>query len=222
MDNQISMSTAIDRMAEIKARTEQLQAEYDKCSAIVLEAAESAMADTKIKSVGFASDRGNRAIVTVSDTVKNSAPSLFPGIFGGAYGDMVKEETTYKLTAPAKRLIASLWHREYCRGMTVQSIISSIRCSEEAKKALSKKLKGVNYDTDVKALQTIAELSYTDACDAAYMVAEAAAWQRIKSLIEAGGGECTDDKINRLQQLIDAAAIVERTSKIEVIASDKA
>lgn len=70
-------------------------------------------------------DKGNTITVTNADSVKLVYPSMLRKIFGAAYGDVVKEEITYKLSEPAKRLLSAVYNKEYIKGGSVEQILDS-------------------------------------------------------------------------------------------------
>lgn len=86
----MSVSEIIDRMAAIKQEKKVLESEYDRLQAQLQITAETAMTDTKIKSVHYAGTNGNTAIVTIADTISIVAGELLPAIFGKVYPSMVK------------------------------------------------------------------------------------------------------------------------------------
>lgn len=94
----------VDRMAEIKQEKKALTAENDKLQAQLQMLAESDLADTKFKSVGYSGTNGNAATITTSDTISVIAGELLPKIFGSVYPSMVEQKITYTLKAPAKRI----------------------------------------------------------------------------------------------------------------------
>lgn len=77
-----------------------------------------------------------------------------------------------------------------------------------------KKLKGINFDKDKKALMDICRYSETDASDFAYMAAEAAAWDSIYNLISINKGEVSAEALNHFIKAVHEAVIVARTTKI--------
>lgn len=218
--NMMDMNSVIDRMAAIKAEKKALDAEYDQLQAWLQTDTEAMLTDTKLKSFHHTTSEGNTAAVTITDTVSVVVSELLEPIFGKAYPSMVKEEVKYTLKAPAKKILAAIWHKEYCEG-SVEEIISSLNCDDKAKKALLKKCKGVNWDKDKEHLMYFAGLSEQDAADTAYLIAEAAAYESIAAIIKVNNdGEINDEIMKDIITKINAAVNVSRAMKTEITAAE--
>ncbi len=212
----MSISEIIDRMAAIKQEKKVLESEYDRLQAQLQITAETALTDTKIKSVHYAGTNGNTAVVTIADTISIVAGELLPAIFGKVYPSMVKQEVKYTLKAPAKRILSAIWHKEYCKGC-VSEIISSLDCDDKSKKVLAKKLKGIDFDKDKDNLMIYAALSEEEASDTAYLINEAAAWENICAIVKVNhDGIINDDILADMINKVNAAVNVSRGIKAEV------
>jgi hypothetical protein len=203
----MNLSTAIDRLAEIKAIQNELDAEKLSLEAIVQTEAEKSWVDKKYKTVAFRSDCGNKVTVTRAKTVKTLTPSLLKNIFGRSFDDMVNLEESYKVSAEAKRLLGAVATHEYCQG-TVDDIVDSLNVSTEAKKSLKKKLKGKKFETDVKNLVAYG-IDEELASDTAYLISEIVAWNGIENLLK-----LNDMSINDLSTLVQNAVGVSYTIKV--------
>ncbi|MGN1085644.1 MAG: hypothetical protein ACI4Q5_01300, partial [Porcipelethomonas sp.] len=146
----MDVSQMIDRMAAIKKEKSELDDEYASLQAELQVLGESALEDTKYKSVSF-SGTADKATVTIADKVSNVMPSLYADIFGKAYKDLVTVKENVELNAEGKRIAAAVWNKEYCEG-SVEEIVNALSCDEKAKKSLMKKLNGKNFETDKKNL----------------------------------------------------------------------
>ncbi len=207
----------VDRMAEIRMEKKALTAENDRLQAQLQMLAERDLTDTKFKSVSYSGTNGNAATVTTSDTVSVVAGELLPEIFGRVYPSMVSEKKTYTLREPAKRILSAVWHGEYCEG-SVAGIIGSLKCDEKAKKALLKKLKGINFDKDKENLINYAGLSESDASDTAYLVNEAAAWENICTFIKVNNnGVINDEILADIVTKVNNAVNVSREIKTKIV-----
>lgn len=212
----MKISEIVDRMAEIKREKKALTAEFDKLQAQLQVIAECDLTDTKIKSAGYYGTNGNAATVTTSDTVLVIAGELLPKIFGSVYPSMVSERKTYTLKEPAKRILSAIWHREYCEG-SVAEIIGGLNCDEKAKKALLKKLKGINFDKDKENLMNYAGLSESEASDTAYLINEAASWEQICTLIKVNNdGRFNSEILADVMNKVNSAVNVSRGIKTEI------
>lgn len=217
--NREDMYSMIDRMAAIKNEQKALGDEYDILQAWLQKDAEALLTDTKLKSIHRTTPAGNSVTITVSDTVSVVVNELLEPIFGKAYPSMVKEETKYSLKPTAKRLLSAIWNQEYCEG-SVEEIINSLSCDDKTKKALLKKVKGVNFDKDKDNLMHFAELSEEDASDTAYLINEAAAWESISAIVKVNNdGVINDSILDDVKTKINAAVNVSRSMKTEIIAA---
>ncbi len=212
----MKIAEIVDRMAEIKQEKKILETEYDKLQAELQIIAECDLTDKKIKSIDYSGSDGNTASVIIADTVSVVAGELLAPIFGSVFPSMVKQEIKYTLKAPAKRILSALWHREYCEG-SVEGIIKSLKCDDKAKKAIAKKVKGIDFDKDVENLINFAGLSHDEASDTAYFINEAAAWENICAIIKVNNnGNVNDDIVSDIITKVNAAVNVSRGVKTEI------
>lgn len=210
----------IRRYREIKAQIGELKNEADRIEAEFLKEMEGELADTKYKSVSWSDGVGNKVTATESDSLKIVYPSQLPKIFGAAYGDVVTEVTTYKLSAGASRMLTAMYNGEYLRGASVEELVGSLELDENTSKALLKKLKGKTFDTDVKNLMKLGGLDEEQAKENAYLVSEIAVWNEFMKLMELCG-TTSDEEIAEKIKYIDSAVTVEQTAKIRIDLSDE-
>lgn len=215
------MQDKIARLVEIKKEITDLKAEADQIEADFLKQSEAELQDTKLKTVVYLDDAGNKITATMSDNLKLVYPSILKSIFGKAYKDVVTEETTYKLSAAGKRLLIALYLRNYCKDSPLSTVIENLSCDDKAKMTLKKKLKGANYITDKNNLVKFAKYSDEDASDIAYMISEVVIWEDLIKLLSLDHETVTDDVIETALKNIDAAVVVEQTPKIAVEAADE-
>ena len=62
-------------------------------------------------------------------------------LLGDVFGDFVKEDTTYKMTDPCKRLFTMMFMGNYTEG-SLDETIKAITTDEKIQRTLKKKLKG--------------------------------------------------------------------------------
>ena len=205
---------SIDRLKEIKQEMEKLSAEKDILESEIIKGCEDALANTKYKTLTYQTEIGNSATVTLAESLKLVYPSMLKEIFGQAYDDMVKEETKYTLTAPAKRLLTNICTGKYIRQSLCEAV-AQLPIDIGARKKLEKKLKGVKFDTDKKNLMNIGGLSENDASEYAYLLTEAATWQQFETLLRLNG--ISDDAgIRSVLSQIETSMIVDETPKVSV------
>lgn len=200
-------------MAEIKEQQSTLKQEYDTLEAELLRHAQDDLANTKYKSISY---EGNDCKVqaTVGETVKITLESLLPLIFGKAYKDMVKETTKLELTATAKRLIAGIWQGNFV-DTTTSDVIATMGLDDKCSKLIAKKCKGTNYKKDIENLVAITGCTEQQAQEYAYMLMEASVWQQFETICKING-IATKDQIDELMKQIQAAFVVELTTKVSV------
>lgn len=215
----MNLADKVERYSEIKLEMEKLKTEMDVIEADILKAAETDLKDTKFKTMSYADNNGNVITATNSDNVKLIYPSMLKVIFGKAYSDVVKEEVTYKLSASAKRLLAAIYNGEYIKDGSVDEILKDLNLDDKSFNALKKKLKGANYDTDVKNLIKFAGLNENEAKENAYLIAEAIAWQNFRHLLMLNNNNFNDEIVKSAVDTIDSAVTVEQIPKITFTAA---
>ena len=205
----------VDRMVEIKQESNALQDEYLDLQSKLQVEGESALENTKYKSVSYSGTSG-KATVTLADKVSGVMPSLFLDIFGKAFPDLVNQKSILELNAEGKRIAAAVWNKEYCQG-SVEEIVNSLSCDEKAKKSLLKKLNGKNFETDKKNLIRIGGVDEDSAKDYAYLIAEIIAWNKIKAIIKINNnGVFSQEAFEQFALNINAAVCVEQSTKITI------
>ena len=205
----------VDIMVEIKQESNALQDEYLDLQSKLQVEGESALENTKYKSVSYSGTSG-KATVTLADKVSGVMPSLFLDIFGKAFPDLVNQKSILELNAEGKRIAAAVWNKEYCQG-SVEEIVNSLSCDEKAKKSLLKKLNGKNFETDKKNLIRIGGLDEDSAKDYAYLIAEIIAWNKIKAIIKINNnGVFSQEAFEQFALNINAAVCVEQSTKITI------
>lgn len=210
--NRTEIQSKVDRLVQIKSEIEKLRAEQNELEGFFLKICDDDLKNTKLKTVAYSGTSSNRVTATMAENLKPVYPSFFREIFGSAYSDAVTEETKYKLSAPASRMLVNLWQKSYTK-MTVGEVIQQLPCSAESKTALGKKLKGANFKTDVKNLMAIAGFSRADAEQYAYFIAEAATWESFLQLMKVN--KRSEAEMKNVLDTINSAIVVEETPKIQ-------
>lgn len=139
-------------------------------------------------------------------------------LFGEAYDNIINEvpKTDYKIASKAlERMFAALYTGDITR-ITVSEFFEQLLCGEKEKKALRKKLRGIDYEKDCAALSAIGGFSRNDAKDYAYLFADAVVWSQLMSVCQLAGMPLTDDTINSIIRGINAAISVEETTKLRL------
>jgi hypothetical protein len=112
-------------------------------------------------------------------------------------------------------MLTALYNREYIRDSSVGELIGTLGLDDKSEKALLKKLKGKNFDTDMKNLVKLGGLDETSAKENAYLVSEISVWDEFMKLMELSG-KTSEGDIAKALHWIDGAVTVEQTAKIKI------
>lgn len=210
---QAEIETKADKLVMIKRQMDELKNEAAEIEAFFLKKAEQDLQDTKLKTVEYNGYEG-RVTATMAQSLKMVYPTFLKKVFGDAYGDVVTEETKYKVNANATRMLSGLWLRNYSE-MRIQDVVNQIDMDDRTKSILLKKLKGTNFKTDKKNLVAIAGLSEKTAEEYAYFISEAAVYESFMRLMKATNKD-NDQDIQEALDLINGAVLVEENPKITI------
>ena len=204
----------IDELAAIKVDMGKLKERKDKLEAEIIKQCTSDLENTKYKSIRYEGDVFDLTAVT-AESLKVTYDSFLPIIFGKAYEDAVTEKTDYSISSPAKRMLIGLWTGNYVK-CTVKEVIEQMNgVTDEERKQLIKKCKGINYDKDVSNILKFTSLSEEDAKEYAYLISDAAVWQDFKNLLTINGID-DEEQINDILLKIQSAFVVEESTKISL------
>lgn len=204
----------IDELAAIKADMGKLKERKDKLEAEIIKQCSADLENTKYKSIRYKGNIFDLTAVT-AESLKVTYNSFLPFIFGKAYKDAVTEKTDYTLSAPAKRMLIGLYKGNFIRATIKEVVEQMVGVSDEERKQLLKKCKGINYDKDVDNILKFTDLSEDDAKEYAYLIAEAAVWQDFCNLLTLNG--ITDEvQIDDILMKIQSAFVVEDSTKISL------
>lgn len=208
------LTEKIDELADIKNQQTKLKERQSVIEAEITKQATTDLENTKYKTIYYtAASAGVKA--TNAESLKIVYSSFLPLVFGTAYKDAVTEKQDYKISAAAARMMIGLWKGNYIKATIADVVNQMTGVTEDERKQLIKKLKGVNYDTDVKNILKFSNLNEDDAKEYAYMVSEAAVWQNFCNLLTLN--DITDEKeIDSILQKIQSAFVVEDSTKIQL------
>ncbi|MCL2697921.1 MAG: hypothetical protein FWE74_07555 [Oscillospiraceae bacterium] len=216
----------VDMYVTLKTKQSLLQEDISAMEADILKHGEELLADTKYKSVRIIGESNSRAVsVTNAETLKVTYPSLLKDIFGKVYADCVKEEITYTVNAHGKRILISLLTGAYNAGESLERLVDNVSVDKKTNKILSKKLKGINFDTDKRTLMNVCGMGEETASDYAYMAMEAVAWQNINNLMKINDVEDSpipagNNNLSVLKEKTVRSAAVDQTVKVSIIDID--
>lgn len=204
----------IDELAAIKADMGKLKERKDKLEAEIIKQCSADLENTKYKSIRYEGDVFDLTAVT-AESLKVIYNSFLPTIFGKAYKDAVTEKTEYSLSAPAKRMLIGLYKGNFVKATVKEVIDQMAGVTDDERKQLLKKCKGINYDNDVDNIRKFTELSEDDAKEYAYLIAEAAVWQDFCNLLTLNG-IADEAQIKDILMKIQSAFVVEDSTKISL------
>lgn len=205
----------IDRLHQINDQMAELKSEKAIIEAEIIKRCESDLANTKLKSKCYRSE-DTELTATNSESLKITYASFLPLIFGNAYSDAVTETTSYKISAPASRMLIGVWKGNYIKS-SVADVIEQMNLSDEDSKQLLKKCKGKNYQKDIENIVKFAGIPYEDASEWAFLMSEAEIWQSFAQMLKLNEIDPDDEQtVGKILAIINAAIIVDETTKITV------
>lgn len=200
-----------DRLVELTNQQSKIKAEIDGIKAWFEKLATDDLKDTKKKTIDYWGSNNSKVVVGNSETVRPISMTMVKKLLGDVFGDFVKEDTTYKITEPCKRLFTMMFLGNYTEG-SLDETIGAITADEKIQRALKKKLKG-KYEKDTKTLIQMVGLSEQEASDWAYLTAEIINWEWMLQILKSAGWEGTPQEA---VEIIRAAIIVDEGIKVTV------
>lgn len=201
----------VDRLAELSRQMAAIKEEAEKIKAWFEKQAVDDLRDTKSKTIEYWGNGTARVMVGNSETVKPVSMTMVKKLLGDVFGDLVKTDVSYTMTAPAKRLFAMMYLRNYTEG-SLDDTIRAITADEKIQRTLKKKLKG-KYEKDTETLMRTARLSKEEASDWAYLTAEIINWEWMLQVLKAADWTGTPEEA---VEIIRAAVIVDEGLKVTV------
>lgn len=182
----------VDEYAGLSAKQAETKSRMDELKGFFEALATEDLKDTKLKTVAYWGSNNAKVVVGNSATVKPVSMTMVKELFGRLYDDFVKEETTYKMTEPGKRLLSLAFLGEYTEG-SLDDVITQISGDDKIRQTLKKKLKG-KFDRDKDTLMKLAGLSEQEASDWAYLAAEVINWEWLTQILAAARWDGTTEK----------------------------
>lgn len=215
MLNNTEYSDKVKELSEVKAQLAALNAKKSELEAWFLTAGNEALKDSKSKSISYQSESGSSVTYTQAQKLTLEAPAFLKEVLGDVFPDFIEEknEPTYKVKSTAiERMLIGLYTGDYIKTKPSE-VIAQLPCSTEQKSILAKKLKGANFETDVKNLIEIGGLTEQNASDYAYLFAEAVVYDTFIRLMKLSGNE---NRADEYIECISVAVSVDDTTKITV------
>lgn len=215
MLNSAEYSDKVRELADVNAGLAKLKAKKSELEAWFVVIGNEALKDSKNKSITYNDSSGSSVIYTQAQKLTLESPGYLKKLLGDVFPDFIEEknEPTYKVkSAAVERMLIGLYTGDYTKAKPSE-VIAQLPCSAEQKAVLSKKLKGANFETDVKNLKEIGSFSEQDASDYAYLFAEAVVYDTFTRLMKLSGNDGNADEYIKN---ISVAVSVEDTTKITI------
>ncbi len=215
MLNSAEYSEKVRELADTNADLAKLKARKSELEAWFAVIGNEALKDSKNKSISYNDGSGSSVIYTQAQKLTLESPGYLKKLLGDVFPDFIEEknEPTYKVkSAAVERMLIGLYTGDYTKAKPSE-VIAQLPCSAEQKALLTKKLKGANFETDVKNLKEIGGFSESDASDYAYLFAEAVVYDTFLKLMKLSGNNGNADEYIKE---ISVAVSVEDTTKITV------
>ena len=211
MSDMAEIKAKADRLVELTNQQSEIKAEIDEIKAWFEKLATDDLKDTKKKTIEYWGSNNSKVVVGNSETVKPISMTMVKKLLGDVFGDFVKEDTTYKMTEPCKRLFTMMFLGNYTEG-SLDETIRAITADEKIQRTLKKKLKG-KYEKDTETLMKMVGLSEQEASDWAYIAAEIINWEWMLQVLKAAEWKGTPQEA---VEIIRAAIIVDEGIKVTV------
>lgn len=215
MLNSAEYSDKVRELADVNAGLAKLKAKKSELEAWFAVIGNEALKDSKSKSISYNDGSGSSVVYTEAQKLTLESPGYLKKLLGDVFPDFIEEknEPTYKVkSAAVERMLIGLYTGDYTKAKPSE-VIAQLPCSAEQKAVLSKKLRGANFETDVKNLKEVGGFSDRDASDYAYLFAEAVVYDTFIKLMKLSGNE---DNADEYIKNISVAVSVEDTTKITI------
>lgn len=211
MNDMAEIKAKADRLVKLTNQQSVIKAEIDEIKAWFEKLAMDDLKDTKKKTIDYWGSSNSKVVVGNSETVKPVSMTMVKKLLGDIFPDFVKEETTYKMTEPCKRLFTMMFLGNYTEG-SLDETIRAITTDEKIQRTLKKKLKG-KYEKDTENLVKLVGLSESEASDWAYLTAEIINWEWMLQILKSAEWKGTPQEA---VEIIRAAIIVDEGIKVTV------
>ena len=122
MSDVMEIKAKADRLVELTSQQSVIKAEIDEIKAWFEKLATDDLRDTKKKTIDYWGSNNSKVVVGNSETVKPVSMTMVKKLLGDVFGDFVKEDTTYKMTDPCKRLFTMMFMGNYTEGSLDETI----------------------------------------------------------------------------------------------------
>ena len=207
----VEVKKKVDRLTELDRQMAAVKGEMETIKAWFEKQATDDLRDTKNKTVEYWGSEKSKVVVGNSETVKPISMTMVKKLLGDVFKDFVKEDVSYSMSAPAKRLFSMMYMGNFTEG-SLDATISAITKDEKIQRTLKKKLKG-KYEKDTETLMKLVGLSEQEASDWAYLASEVINWEWMLQILKAAEWGGTPQEA---VEVIRAAIFVDEGIKVTV------
>ena len=211
MNDMAEIKAKADRLVKLTNQQSVIKAEIDEIKAWFEKLATDDLKDTKKKTIDYWGSNNSKVVVGNSETVKPISMTMVKKLLGDVFKDFVKEDVSYNMSAPAKRLFSMMYMGNFTEG-SLDATISAITKDEKIQRTLKKKLKG-KYEKDTETLMKLVGLSEQEASDWAYLASEVINWEWMLQILKAAEWGGTPQEA---VEVIRAAIFVDEGIKVTV------
>lgn len=178
--NEPEVEQKIARLAELDEAQQSIKQERDEIEVYFQLLAEEELRNSKRKTISYRSGE-RRVAVTLAKKVTMQYPEFIKQVFAKIAKDIIKEDVKLSLTTVGARILGGICAGEYVK-QTVDEVLAQLADAEYIP-LLKKKVRGKNYEGDIKNLMTITGCTEQQAAEDAWIVAEAAVWQELRRIL---------------------------------------
>ena len=117
----------VDRLAELDRQMVAVKGEMETIKAWFEKQATDDLRDTKSKTVEYWGSENSKVVVGNSETVKPISMTMVKKLLGDVFKDFVKEDVSYSMSAPAKRLFSMMYMGNFTEGRASGSLAAASR-----------------------------------------------------------------------------------------------
>ena len=115
----------VDRLTELDHQMAAVKSEMETIKAWFEKQATDDLRDTKNKTVEYWGSENSKVVVGNSETVKPISMTMVKKLLGDVFKDFVKEDVSYNMSAPAKRLFSMMYMGNFTE-VSLDATISAI------------------------------------------------------------------------------------------------
>lgn len=202
----------VNKLCKINSEIDRLTKEKEKLEGIFLNDAQIVFDNKKTKSVHYYGEGHNEICVTLADKVEINKPNIIKKLLGDNSDMLLTRRTVWSLRkSDVKKTLAGIFKNEFWN-ISKKSILCEYISDLDVIKTCMQKVRGVDFEKDVKALMFFADMDRANAELVAYMINESVCYEKFIGLISSGEFA---DKPEKAFEVINRAVTVTTSPKIK-------